>query len=273
MSSPLIDIKNLSFSYSSKDVVLKSINLELHSGEILGVIGPNGGGKSTLLNILAGIIPFKKGTFLIDGKNVKKSKFPYNLFSYIPQVEALNPHLPMKVSELLDLEFINSNSSYADPDELLRKLKATHLKNKLISQLSGGERQRVLLVRALIKKPKILVLDEPTTALDANGVDQLITLIQELSKEDMGIIIVDHNINQVLKHANKILCLNKTHHWHDFKENLTRNVLESIYHCEYEHLLIHENVHSDVQGHHHCCDHKPGSNMDEIKKIKKSEED
>jgi zinc transport system ATP-binding protein len=125
--------------------------------------------------------------------------------------------------------------------EVLKLVGLTGKEEKLFTQLSGGEKKRALLAMALIKGPELLLLDEPTAGLDSTGIDQLLELLANLQKRFLtGVVVVDHNINHILKHCDKILCLNQTFHWHDEKDYLTKGILESIYHCEFEHLLIHD---------------------------------
>lgn len=260
-NSPILKVDHISFSYDMREYILKDISFEINEGEVLGVLGPNGGGKSTLMKIIAGLEkPTTGNLFYFDQKLVDLKKFPYEKISYVPQSNSLNPVLPVRVSEYLDFScnvFKIKNQDYVN--ELLELVGISHKKNALISELSGGEKQRVLIARALLNKPKLLLLDEPTKGLDSNGQDQLLNLIEIIrQKHNTAIMIVDHNINQIIKNCQKILCLNRHFHWHDNKDFLTKNILEDIYHCEFEHLLIHEKDLEKKQGHqhdHHFCDH------------------
>lgn len=270
MNSPVLKVNNLSFSYDGIDYILKNISFEVKQGEILGVLGPNGGGKSTLMKIISGLERNYQGEIAFNGINVLEMKhYPFELFSYVPQTSELNTVLPVKVSEYLD--FTKSLYKIKDNkiiDELLELVGIAHKKDVLISELSGGERQRVLIARAMIHRPRLLLLDEPTKGLDSNGQDQLLNLIELIRKRDQtAIVIVDHNINQIIKSCQNILCLNRHHHWHNKKDFLTKNVLEDIYHCEFEHLLIHEkDMEASTDGpphtdhihcnHDHSTDHK-----------------
>src|SRR5690606_15057344 len=141
-------------------------------------------------------------------------------------------------------------------EECLKRVGLSEKRDALMRELSGGQRQRALLARALRLAPKLLVLDEPTAGLDSQGQDQLMLLLKSLQKDDhTTLVIVDHNITQVLKHADKILCLNRRHHWHERKELLTKNIIEDIYHCEFEHLRLHE-AGSQFDDDHHACTHE-----------------
>lgn len=260
MNEVILEAEKISFSYEGLDeAILKDISFSLKKGESLGVLGPNGGGKSTLMKIVAGLLKATSGELYFDGAPLSTlSKYPYHLFSYVPQNSELNVTMPVKVYEFL--EFSISLFKIKNPnlvDELLNLVGMIHKKESLLSKLSGGEKQRVLIARALIQKPKILLLDEPTKGLDSNGQDQLLSLIETIKKRDQtAVMIVDHNINQIIKSCHKILCLNRHSHWHDHRDFLTKNILEDIYHCEFEHLLIHEKDLETQHTHNHqFCDH------------------
>lgn len=261
LTNPILQVENISFSYDMHEYILKDISFEINEGEVLGVLGPNGGGKSTLMKIIAGLQKPTSGGLTFFGQKLTDLKnFPFEKVSYVPQSNTLNPVLPVRVNEYLDFScnvFKIKNSNHVN--ELLELVGISHKKQALISELSGGEKQRVLIARALLNKPKLLLLDEPTKGLDSNGQDQLLRLIEIIrEKNNTAIMIVDHNINQIIKNCQKILCLNRHFHWHDNRDFLTKNILEDIYHCEFEHLLIHEKdleKGSDHQHDHHFCDH------------------
>lgn len=256
------------FSYNGNTPTLKDISFSLLAGESLGVLGPNGGGKSTLMKIIVGLLKPTSGELFFEEKNLKDyKKYPFEIFSYVPQNSELNTILPVKVYEYMEFakslykNHKTSTDDHAQIDELLTLVGIIHKKDFLISKLSGGEKQRVLLARALINKPKLLVLDEPSKGLDSNGQDQLLAIIEKIKTRDKtAVIIVDHNITQIIKNCHKILCLSGTYHWHNHKDLLTKNILEDVYHCEFEHLLIHENDLSKNDNqknidHHLFCDH------------------
>lgn len=234
-------VQNLSYAYGDKPILL-DLNFHLEKGQILGIIGPNGGGKSTLLKILAKKLPLQKGNIFFSQQD--------NQIGYVPQKADFNLTMPLKVQEILALYPRAQTSSV---DSLLKQVGLEDKKNYLISHLSAGERQRFLIARALLNNPRLLLLDEPYNALDTQGQDQLLGLLKGL-RSQLAMVIVDHNIEQLLKNCDKILCLNKTFHWHQGKEQLTAKVLQSIYHCEFEHLLMHETQGADV-AHHECQDH------------------
>ncbi|MDD4973109.1 MAG: ATP-binding cassette domain-containing protein [Bacteriovorax sp.] len=268
---PILKADKISFSYNGEAPTLKDISFSLFSGESLGVLGPNGGGKTTLMKIIVGLLKADSGELFFEGKlSTEYKNYPFELFSYVPQNSDLNTILPVKVSEYMEFakSLYKKNNSPIDIDELLDLVGILHKKNSLISKLSGGEKQRVLLARALINRPKLLLLDEPTKGLDSKGQDQLLAIIEKIKTRDKtAVMIVDHNINQIIKNCHKILCLNRTYHWHNHRDMLTKNILEDVYHCEFEHLLIHENdltnnTEQTGNDQHLFCDHDHSNETD-----------
>jgi ABC-type Mn2+/Zn2+ transport system ATPase subunit len=248
--------KGLSFSYDHFQKVLEDISFTVDQGEMLGIIGPNGGGKSTLLKIIVGLLPLQRGSLTFKEK---AGPWPKAL-AYLPQVQKLNDALPMRVCDFLELLPQKPKRSIS---ECLNRVGLSDKNQALMRELSGGQRQRALLARALRLSPELLILDEPTAGLDGQGQDQLMSLLKSLQKEDRTtIVVVDHNLGQVLKHADKILCLNRQHHWHDQRELITQDIIADIYHCEFEHIRIHEaggdfdDHHACEHDHHHAKSHK-----------------
>jgi zinc transport system ATP-binding protein len=244
--SPILQAEKICFAYHGNDPILKDISFSLEAGESLGILGPNGGGKSTLMKIVAGLLKPNSGNLLFDGIDSTHFKsYPFEKFSYVPQNSELNTILPVKVFEYMNFAkslYKTHQQNTKSIDELLKLVGIFHKKNSLISSLSGGEKQRVLIARALINNPKLLLLDEPSKGLDSNGQDQLLAIIEKIKEQEKtAVIIIDHNITQIIRNCHKILCLNGNYHWHDHRDLLTKNILEDIYHCEFEHLLIHEN--------------------------------
>jgi len=240
--SEILKIDKLSFKRSEGESILKDIDLLLNSSETLGIIGPNGGGKSTLLKLIVGLLKPTSGQINFSGQ----------LMGYLPQTAHTENVFPITIDDVLDFSVLRHKGKL-NKKTVLELVGLTKPTSTLMTKLSGGERQRVHLARALMSGPDLLILDEPTQGLDSTGQDQLLSLINKIKTEfQTTIIIVDHNINQLIKHCDKILCLNRTQHWHNHKDLLNKSVLESIYHCEFEHILLHE---KEELGEHHACDH------------------
>lgn len=258
-NKPIIIVDNLNFQYEKDQPILKNISFKAHESEILGIIGPNGGGKSTLLKILSGQI-----------KNINGVELDRSNLSYVAQIQQINDILPLNVEEYIQYGLFNHKGESKTIDEVLDVVDMRKSRKKLVSELSGGQKQRVLLAKAIIKNPKIILLDEPTTGLDSSGQDQLLKLILDIKEScQAAIILVDHNINQIIKYCDRVLCLNRTQHWHNKKEYINKEIIESIFQCELEHMLIHEDSSHGAtpEGHEHQhgphCSHSHPENKDE----------
>lgn len=269
-----INAQNIGFKYPGQSqLTLKNINFVLNQGESLGIMGPNGGGKTTLMKILSGVLKVSEGQLIYFNQNVTElSNFPREKISYIPQTSGINLALPLTAMEYLKYAGLALKIKNLD-EKILKHAKEVGIDEKLnylFKDMSGGEKQRVLIAKALLNAPKIILLDEPTKGLDSLGQDQLLLTLKKVRDENKtAVIIVDHNINQVIRFCDKVLCLNKTSHWHDHKELLTKNVLENIYHCELEHLLIHEqelNTNTEHAHDHLYCSHDHQHNHNQEKK-------
>lgn len=269
----IIKVHNLGFKYKGQiEMTLRNINFSLKNGEALGVMGPNGGGKTTLMKILSGVLRVSEGELYFFDQNVTDLKnFPREKISYIPQTSGINLSLPLTAYEYLFYagKALNINELDSKIKTYSEQVGISDKLNYFFKDMSGGEKQRVLIAKALLNKPQLIILDEPTKGLDGQGQDQLLFTLKRIKEENKtAIIIVDHNINQVIRLCDKIICLNKTSHWHDHKELLTKNILENIYHCELEHLLIHEKElsHNTEHSHdHHFCSHDHQHETKEIK--------
>lgn len=254
----MISLNNINFNYDEDIPILKDISLKIYPGKILGIVGPNGGGKSTLLKIIAGLFTDYKGTIELNGQTVNGPLHQFLNVAYVPQRDESPCILPLSV-----LDIIKLGNQKIDIHKLSSIVELFNLRDILESsynKLSGGQQQRVLLAKALAQGPDLLILDEPTKGLDSLGQDQLLSLMKNIIEEapSTSIVIVDHNLNQVIKNSDSILCLNRTHHWHDKKELINQDVINSVYHCEFEHKQIHEgHLHHELPPHHQCDEHGP----------------
>lgn len=211
----MIEVKNLSLSYTNKKKVLKNISFNVNTNESLCIIGPNGCGKTTLLKSLCKIIDFDEGEILINNENIKKID-TYKTIAMMSQISAVyfgytayDTIIMGRYSNYKDK--LLSMPSKEDKEFVIyymEKLKIIHLKDKLITELSGGELQRVFLARTLVQNPNIILMDEPTNHLDLNSQIELIYNLKDWVKNGMRCIIaVLHDINSVLNFADKLLIL------------------------------------------------------------------
>lgn len=214
----VIEVSNLSYSYE-KQRVLENINFEIKKNDFLTIIGPNGGGKSTLLKLILGINELKEGSIKIFGEDFSKQ---IHQIGYVPQNTNINLNFPISVLEVVMMgqnNFQKRLFGYKKEEkekafEVLKKVNMEDFAKNKISNLSGGQRQRVLIARALFSNPEILLLDEPTSNIDINGCEQIYSSLEELNKE-ITIIVVSHDISVILKYASKAFYINKKLTYHD----------------------------------------------------------
>ena len=192
----LIKISNLEVKYGSK-FVLKNMNISLNAGEIVTIVGPNGSGKTTLFKAIIGTVPLSKGTIEIN---------PNLRIGYVPQQLKIDQTLPITVERFLKLSNINFEKCL-DKTELI--LGSKDLLDVQINSLSGGEMQRVLLARALINDPQVLLLDEATRGLDQPGVAAFYRKIENIRKStNCAILMISHDLHVVMSSSDRVICVN-----------------------------------------------------------------
>ncbi|MFP4366217.1 MAG: metal ABC transporter ATP-binding protein [Bacteroidales bacterium] len=248
----ILEIDNVSAGYSD-DIVLQNINMTINDNDFIGIIGPNGGGKTTLLRLILGIIRPYKGTvrfFDHDQKGHGRS------IGYLPQITQTDPQFPISVidvvlSGLMSKEGIFSRYSGKQKkhaESLLERLGISNLKNKNIGELSGGQLQRVYLCRAIISSPRLLMLDEPNTFVDAKFETDFYGILKQLNKE-MAIIVVSHDVGTISWYVKTIACVNRNLHYHP-SNIITQEQLAS-YNCPIQ-IITHGDVpHTVLEKHKH----------------------
>ena len=227
-----IKVENLSFSYSNTKA-LENVNLTIKSDDFLAIIGPNGGGKSTLLKLILGLLPTQNGKLI---KNIKNSEI-----GYVPQNTNLNIDFPITALEVVLMGHIKRKRklfSYAKEDIAcalgsLKQVGMQEFANQKIGDLSGGQRQRVFIARALCSNPKILVLDEPTASIDVKGQQDIYELLKELNKI-ISIVVVSHDLSILLNYAKDVAHVNRTLVYHSLKDIQKNVTLNDDHLCEVE---------------------------------------
>lgn len=247
-----IEVKNVYFRYE-KTLVLDDINFKVEKNDFVGIIGPNGGGKTTFIKILIGLLKPEKGSVEIFGKPAHKlTKY----IGYVPQSFNFDNNFPINVKDVVMMGRLNSTTPSGKAtktdkqivEECLSKVDMLQSKDELIGNLSGGQKQRVLIARALSVQPKILILDEPTASIDSKAGKNFYELLAELNKE-MTIIMISHDIGVVSQYVRKIACLNKQLVFHNSKE-ISKEMLEATYHCPVD-LIAHGLPHRILDDHEH----------------------
>ncbi|MCP4969331.1 MAG: ABC transporter ATP-binding protein [Arcobacter sp.] len=217
-TSNVVEVSNLFFSYKNQKI-LEDINFIIEKNDFLTIIGPNGGGKSTLLKLILGINELQVGSINIFGKKNLKQ---IHQVGYVPQNTNVNLDFPITVLEVV---MMGQNSirkrlfGYKKEEkekayEVLRKVNMETFIYTKIANLSGGQRQRVFIARALFSNPKILLLDEPTSNIDISGCEQIYNTLEKLNK-DITVVVVSHDISVILKYASKAFYINKRLSSHD----------------------------------------------------------
>ncbi len=224
--------------------VLEAINLSITANDFLGIIGPNGGGKTTLLKVILGLIKPSRGRVSVMGQAPEKGR---KFIGYISQFNLFDRDFPASVFDVVLMgRYSNAGlfHQYSEEDksivtEVLKTVEMLDYKDRQVGKLSGGEQQRVFIARALATKPKLLLLDEPTASIDPNMQAEFYELLDRL-KERMAIVLVSHDVGAISIYVDEIACLNHRLFYHGSKE-VSAEELEKTYQCPIQ-LLAHGTV-------------------------------
>jgi zinc transport system ATP-binding protein len=207
----IIRLRGVTFSYGRQEL-LEGVNLSVKEGEFIGIIGPNGGGKTTLLKLILGELEPDAGEIRVFGKVPRKGR---RMVGYLSQFKDIDFDFPITVEEVVLLSRIGDDlfKHYDCQDKkaamrAMERMKIAHLKNRKLNELSGGQKQRVFVARALAGNPKALILDEPMVNMDMRIQESFYEILKELNGE-MPILIVDHDLEMVSGYASRIVCVNR----------------------------------------------------------------
>lgn len=209
-----VEIQNLNLNYKDLNV-LKDINITIKDKEFTAIVGPNGGGKTTLLKAILGLIKPSSGEVKVYGKT---SSYKKNYIGYVPQFTKFEKNFPIDVIDVVLMGRLKYGRKifhkYSKKDmhiahKIMNLLGIYELKNRQIGQLSGGQMQKVLIARALCMEPKLLLLDEPTASIDIKSRNNIYSLLKDLNK-DITIVIVTHDTGTIFSYTDKVFYLNKT---------------------------------------------------------------
>ncbi len=238
MATPVLEVKNLTVELNNL-TILEDVSFQVERGDILGIVGPNGGGKTTLLRAILGLVPIKKGEIRLFG--VERSRFhDYQKIAFVAQnATQFDPIFPATVKEIVSLGCL-SRSKMGKPltredhhrvQEAIELVDLKGLENRRISDLSGGQRQRVLIARAMVKEPELLILDEAATGLDIQIHEKFLQMLKKIHQESgITILLVSHDLSAVFCQANKVACINKKLHFSQVNENIDpTRILRTVY--------------------------------------------
>jgi zinc transport system ATP-binding protein len=242
----LVELRNISFGYDNIPV-LQNVDLDIFKEDYILVIGPNGGGKTTLLKLILGILEPWDGTITFR-KDISRR------LGYVPQYSTFNKNFPITSLDMVLTGRICSRNflrrykkeDIEETEVTLKKLNLYDKRNEKINNLSGGQLQRILIARALVSDPAVLFLDEPTASIDITSQTNLRDLLEELN-EKMAIIVVTHDPTPFARTYNHIACINKNIFFHG-REELDSHTLEHVYGCPVE-LLGHGIPHTILKEH------------------------
>lgn len=237
--TPIIEVEHVTFSYGGPVPALKDINLTIHEGDFVGLIGPNGGGKSTLLKLILGILPLQQGTIKLFGKKIEHFK-QWSCIGYVSQTAShFDKRFPATAREIVAMGRVSSKGllrSLGTSDrnivkQALEDVGMLEYKDVPLHDLSGGQQQRIFIARALASNPCLLTLDEPTIGVDINAQEQFYLLLQKLREtKKMTIILVSHDIDVIASEANTFACLNQELVYHGTPKNFIKeDYLEKLY--------------------------------------------
>ena len=234
----IIQISNLNAAYEGK-TVLSQVNLTVYERDFLGIIGPNGGGKTTLVKCILGLHKPEQGNirFFKNGKEVSNINM-----GYLPQYNSIDRKFPISVYEVIlsglskqkPLLQRYNKAHHEQVRQIIARMGLEGLEERAIGELSGGQLQRTLLGRALVSNPEVVILDEPNTYIDKRFETKLYSLLEEINRE-RAIVLVSHDIGTVLKNVKTIACVNETVHYHPHTEVPTE-WLEEHFGCPIEML-------------------------------------
>lgn len=229
----VVKIKDLRFSYNGNPV-LDGVDLTILSGDFLAIIGPNGGGKTTLVKLMLGILTPQRGTIRLFGRPPREVAFR---IGYVPQEIHVNRGFPISVQEVVRMGRLKGGGGWrslsgddrAALQQALERVEMWDLRSRPMDELSGGQRQRVYLARAMVSEPEILFLDEPMSNVDTKGQTEFYDFLLELNRT-VTIVVVSHDAMVLSSHARSVACVNRQLFYHDAPE-ITKDMLEMAYQC------------------------------------------
>ncbi len=248
----IVELHGITAGYND-EVILKRVNLTIREQDFIGVIGPNGGGKTTLVKVILGLIKPMSGKVIIHQKSDKASR---RAIGYLPQVSRTDQKFPISVLDVVLSGLADSGRLFhrfsrqdiSKTMDLLGQMGIESLAKKNIGDLSGGQMQRVFLCRAIISDPRLLILDEPNTFVDNKFESDLYEILRELNNR-MAIMIVSHDVGTITFYVKTIACVNRELHYHESAEISEEQLaayncpIQIIAHGDIPHTVLHQHKH------------------------------
>jgi len=255
MSTPAVEVNNVSLSFRGQRV-LEHISFAVDQGEFMGLIGPNGGGKTVLLKVILGLLQPSEGTVRLFGQSPRAMR---GRVGYVPQFARFDSSFPICVRDVVLMGRLRKRRlgrRYTQQDraivaKAMRQMQVDAFAEKQIGKLSGGQLQRVLIARALAVEPDVLLLDEPTSNLDPGIGGSIYDMLAD-QKRNITIMLVSHDLGVISRHVNSIGCLNQKLHYHPSGE-VTSEEIEATYGCPVD-FIVHSHTHRVLEEHEHGAD-------------------
>ncbi len=251
----ILELKDITVGYNNNPPTLKGVNLSVFENDFLGIIGPNGGGKTTLLKTILGLKDSNNGEILFFNNGQKKEKIK---IGYLPQINQIDKKFPISILEVIlsGISIKNSFTSYTKEQKERAKEVAEQMglgdkMKKPIGELSGGQLQRTLLGRAIVDNPELLILDEPNSYVDKKFESSFYKILEDLNKTT-AIIMVSHDVGTVLSIVKNIACVNGGLHYHA-GTNVSAEWINQTYNCPID-IVGHGDFPHRVLGKHEGCD-------------------
>lgn len=206
----VLELNDVTFAYNQQYPVLRDVNFHVHAGEFQAVVGPNGGGKTTLLKLIMGLLSPQRGTVQVLGTSPARAR---SQIGYMPQQPRLDPDFPALVSDLVKMGCLGTRRRGIQRDnavqQVLEWVGLSGMETKKVSMLSGGQLKRALIARALVAEPRMLILDEPTANLDPKVEQEFFDLLSQLNQKGITILVVSHDLSFVSPYVRRVVCVNQ----------------------------------------------------------------
>ncbi len=233
----------------SKELVVRKATFDIEAGDFVGIVGPNGGGKTTLIHAILGILPIKRGSIRLFGKDISRFR-QWERVAYVSQ-EAINfdTQFPLTVKEMVGLGRVRRGNlgrplrkeDWAAVDSALEAMELTRLANRRIGNLSGGQKQRVFVAKALVRDPDLMILDEPVAGVDATTMERFYERISVLNQDrNITILLVSHDLMAVFCRMSKAMCVSRDVHFAKVAPDLDPNDLLRKGYGDHFHFVFHE---------------------------------